>query len=64
MKVKLTTTVRDFSGSPYPKGSVLEARIAPGGTLEVVGVQHLPLQPHEWTLVLTSEDLERLLLDR
>lgn len=47
MKVKLTTTVRDFSGSPYPKGSVLEVRIAPGETLEVVGFQHLPLQPHE-----------------
>lgn len=48
MKVKLTTTVRDFSGSPYPKGSVLEVRIAPGETLEVVSVQHLPLQPHEF----------------
>ena len=63
MKANLTTTVRDFSGSPYQKSSVLEARIARGGTLEVVGVQHLPLQPHEWSLVLTSEDIERLLLD-
>ena len=63
MKVQLTTTVRDFSGSPYPKGSVLEARIAPDGALEVLGAQHLPLRPHEWSLVLTDEDLERLLLD-
>lgn len=63
MKVQLTMTVRDFSGSPYPKGSVLEARIAPDGALEVVGAQHLPLRPHEWSLVLTDEDLDRLLLD-
>lgn len=63
MKVKLTTTVRDFSGSPYPKGSVLEARMASNGALEVVGAQHMPLRPHEWSLVLTDEDLERLLLD-
>jgi hypothetical protein len=63
MKVKLTTTVRDFSGSPFPKGSVLEVHMAPNGTLEVVGAQHMPLRPHEWSLVLTDEDLERLLLD-
>jgi hypothetical protein len=63
MKVQLTMTVRDFSGSSYPKGSVLEARIAPDEALEVVGAQHLPLRPHEWSLVLTDEDLERLLLD-
>ena len=63
MKVQLTTTVRDFSGSPCPKGSVLEACITPAGGLEVVGAQHLPLRPHEWSLVLTDEDLERLLLE-
>ena len=63
MKVQLTMTVRDFSGSPCPKGSVLEARIAPDGALEVVGAQHLPLRPHEWSLVLTDEDLKRLLLN-
>lgn len=62
MKVKLTMTVRDFSGSPYPKGSVLEAYITTDGALEVIGAQHLPLHSHEWTLVLTDEDLERLLL--
>jgi hypothetical protein len=61
LKIKLTKTVRDFSGSPYPKGSVLEARIARDGRLEVAGAQHLPLHPHEWELVLTKEDLERLL---
>jgi hypothetical protein len=61
LKIKLTKTVRDFSGSPYPKGSVLEARIAGDGVLEVAGAQHLPLNPHEWELVLTDEDLERLL---
>ena len=61
MKVKLPTTVRDFSGSPYPKGSVLEARMIPNGALEVVGAQHLPLSLNEWTLVLTDDDLERLL---
>jgi hypothetical protein len=61
MKIKLTRNVLDFSGSPFPKGSVLEARIAHGGMLEVVGAQHLPLYPHEWTLVLTDEDMERLL---
>jgi hypothetical protein len=62
MKIKLTQNVLDFSGSPFPKGSVLEARIAGDGVLEVVGAQHLPLHPHEWTLVLTDEDIERLLL--
>lgn len=61
MKIKLTANVRDFSGSPFPKGTVLEARIARDGMLEVVGAQHLPLHPHEWTLVLTDEDMERLL---
>ena len=55
-------TVRDFSGSPFPKGSVLEVRMAPNGALEVVGAQHLPLRSHEWTLMLTDEDLEQLLL--
>jgi hypothetical protein len=63
MKIKLTTPVRNFSGSPFPKGSVLEARIARDGMLEVVGTQNLPLYPHEWTLVLTDKDLERLLPD-
>ena len=61
MKIRLTKTVRDFSGSPYPKGSVLETRIAPDGKLEVAGAQHLPLYPHEWEPVLTDEDLRRLL---
>lgn len=63
MKVQLTTTVRDFSGSPYPKGSALEADITPNGALKVVGAQHLLLSPHEWSLVLTDDDLQRLLLD-
>lgn len=61
LKIKLTKTVRDFSGSPYPKGSVLEARISPDGMLEVAGAQHMPLRSHEWELVLTDEDLKRLL---
>jgi hypothetical protein len=61
LKIKLTKTVRDFSGSPYPKGSVLETWIAPDGKLEVAGAQHLPLYPHEWELVLTDKDLEWLL---
>ena len=61
MKIKLTKTMRDFGGSPFPKGSELEARIARDGMLEVVGAQHLPLYPHEWELVLTDRDLERLL---
>jgi hypothetical protein len=61
MKIKLTKTVRDFGGSPYPKGSVLEARIARDGMLEVIGTQNLPLYPHEWELVLSDRDLERLL---
>jgi hypothetical protein len=61
LKIKLTRTVRDFSGSPYPKGSVLEARISSDGVLEVAGAQHLPLRSHEWELVLTDEDLARLL---
>jgi hypothetical protein len=61
LKIKLTKTVRDFSGSPYPKGSVLEARIAPDGMLEVVGAQNLPLYPHEWEIILTDKDLEWLL---
>ncbi len=61
MKVKLTKTVRDFGGSPFPKGTTLETRIARDGLLEVVGAQHLPLYPHEWELVLTDEDLERVL---
>jgi hypothetical protein len=61
LKIKLTKTVRDFSGSPYPKGSVLEARIAPDGMLEVVGAQNLPLYPHEWEIILTDKDLKWLL---
>ena len=61
MKVRLAKTLRDFSGSPYPKGSVLETRIAPDGKLEVAGAQHLPLYPHEWELVLTDKNLEWLL---
>jgi len=61
LKVKLTKTVRDFSGSPFPKGTMLEAKIASDGMLEVSGAQHLPLYPHEWELVLTDEDLERML---
>jgi hypothetical protein len=61
LKIRLTRTVRDFGGSPYPKGSVLEARVALDGKLEVVGAQHLPLYPHEWEPVLTDKDLERLL---
>ena len=61
LKIKLTKTVRDFGGSPYPKGSVLKARVARDGMLEVVGAQHLPLYAHEWELVLTDEDLQRLL---
>jgi len=61
LRIKLTKTVRDFSGSPYPKGSVLEARVARDGMIEVVGAQNLPLYPHEWELVLTDEDLQRLL---
>ncbi len=61
LKIKLTKTVRDFSGSPYPKGSVLEARISRDGMLEVAGAQHMPLRSHEWELVLTDEDLEWLL---
>lgn len=62
MKIKLTQNVLDFSGSLCLKRSVLEARIARDGVLEVVGAQHLPLHPHEWTLVLTDEYVERLLL--
>ncbi len=62
LKVRLTKTVRDFSGSPYPKGSVLEARIGTdGSSIEVVGAQHLPLNPDEWETTLTEEDFERLL---
>ena len=61
LKIRLTKTVRDFGGSPYPKGSVLGARVALGGIIEVVGAQHLPLHPHEWELVLTDEDLKWLL---
>lgn len=42
---------------------MLEARMAPDGALEVVGAQHLSLRPHEWSLVLTDDDFERLLAD-
>jgi hypothetical protein len=59
LKIRLTKTVRDFDGSPFAKGSVLKARIARDGMLEVVGAQHLPLYPHEWELVLTDEELKR-----
>jgi hypothetical protein len=61
LKIRLTKSVRDFSGSPFPKGSVLKARVARDGKLEVIGAQHLPLYPHEWELVMTDEDLGRLL---
>jgi hypothetical protein len=60
-RIKLTKTVRDFSGSPFPKGSVLKAQMAPNGKLEVDGAQQLTLYPHEWEPVLTDEDLRRLL---
>jgi len=59
LEIKLTRTVRDFGGSPFPKGSVFKARVARDGLLEVLGAQHLPLYPHEWELVLTDEELER-----
>jgi hypothetical protein len=59
LKIRLTKTVRDFAGSPFAKGSVLKARIARDGMLEVVGAQHLPLYPREWELVLTDEELKR-----
>jgi hypothetical protein len=36
--------------------------MAPDAALEVVGAQHLP-RPHEWSLVLTDDDFERLLAD-
>ena len=42
---------------------MLEARMAPDGALEVVSAQHLSLRPHEWSLVLTDDDFERLLAD-
>jgi hypothetical protein len=61
LKIKLTKTVRDFSGSPYPKGTELRARVVLDGRLEVAGAQHLLLYPHEWELVLTDEDFRRLL---
>ena len=61
LKIRLTKTVRDFSGSPYPKGTVLRARVARDGKLEVAGAQNLPLYPHEWELVLTDEDVGWLL---
>ncbi len=60
-RIKLTKTVRDFSGSPFPKGSVLKAQISAEGKLQVDGAQQLTLQPHEWEPVLTDEDLRRLL---
>jgi hypothetical protein len=63
LRIKLTKTVRDFGGSPFPKGSILEARIARDGLLEVVGAQHLPLYPHEWEPVLTDEELHQWLLN-
>lgn len=62
MTIKLTKTLRDFSGSPCPKGTVLEARIGPEGIrIEVVGAQYLPLNPAEWETMMTNEDFERLL---
>ncbi len=61
LKIRLTKTVRDFGGSPFAKGSVLKARIARDGMLEVVGAQHLPLYPREWELVLTDEELNRFI---
>ena len=60
-RIKLTKTVRDFSGSPFPKGSVLKAQISSEGKLKVDGAQHLTLHPHEWEPVLTDEDFRRLL---
>jgi hypothetical protein len=37
--------------------------MAPDAALEVVGAQHLSPRPHEWSLVLTDDDFERLLAD-
>ncbi len=64
LKIKLTENVHHLDGSILlPKGSLLEARIGLYGRLEVevVGSRYLPLRPDQWGLVLTDEDLERLL---
>ena len=37
--------------------------MAPDGALGAVGAQYLSLRPHEWSLVLTDDDFERLLAE-
>lgn len=56
-------TVRDSSDRPCPMDSVFEARVASNQALEVLGAQHLPLRPHEWSLAPTDDSIERLLPD-
>jgi hypothetical protein len=64
LKIRLNEGVHHLNGRILlPKGSWLEARIGLYGTLEV-GVddsRYLVLRPDQWELVLTDEDLERLL---
>jgi hypothetical protein len=64
LKIRLTESVHHLNGRILlPKGSLLEARIGLYGTLEVevADSRYLPLRPDQWELVLTDEDLERLL---
>ncbi len=64
LKISLTKSVHRLNGRILlPKGSLLEARIGLYGRLEaeVAASRYLPLMPDQWGLVLTDEDLERLL---
>lgn len=62
MKVRLVSLHRDFSGTPYPEGTVVETFEHDGG-LFVLGAQHLKLnsQALTWTPILEDRDIEKIL---
>ena len=63
IRVRLTKDFYGFSGLPFPKGTVLEARIGTHGKLEVevVGSRYLSLRPDQWEPAWSDEDLQRCL---
>jgi len=61
VKIRLTKDLYGYSGFPFPRDTVLGARIGPHGEVEVevVGSRYLTLRPDQWELVLGDEELQR-----
>lgn len=56
MKVRLTETQVDFSGTRYPAGMVVDTFVE-DGEVHVKGAQSLPLNFWGWWPVVSDEDL-------